>query len=338
MGNVANIQVDIEQLGRQIFDLIEKDSGSRTLFGRKDFYGRLMEWSMRDPLFKTQMFRLVDVLPTLRSPDEVVEHLSEYLNDTRTPVSSFLQGALRVGRFIPPISAAIIRKNILAMANIFITGSDGDSALRNLHKIWKEGARFTVDILGEAVVGEREADEYLARYRSLLDFLSDRTRMWQATTPQAHNEPPFVNLSIKISALCARIHSADPETSIAAILSRLKPIAIRAKELGAFINLDMEHYGLKELTLNVFKHLATEADLVGYPHLGFVIQAYLRDSYQDTEKMLRWARQGNRQFTLRRSKAPIGISRRSSPPKGPGKSRCTRLRLRPTPTTSELHG
>src|SRR6516162_9206228 len=299
MSNATNIQADIEQLGRQIFDLIDKDSASRSLFGKRDFYGRLMEWSMRDPLFKTQMFRFVDVLPTLRSPDEIVEHLSEYLNDTRTPVSSFLQGALRVGRFIPPISAAIIRKNILAMANIFITGSDGDSALPNLHKIWKEGARFTVDILGEAVVGEREADEYSARYRSLLDFLSNRTQMWQATAPLADNEPPFVNLSIKISALCARIHSADPETSIAAILSRLKPIAIRARELGAFINLDMEHYGLKELTLDVFKHLATDADLADYPHLGFVIQAYLRDSYQDTEKMLRWARKNNRQFTIR---------------------------------------
>jgi len=299
MSNVTNIQADIEQLGRQIFDLIDKDSASRSLFGKRDFYGRLMEWSMRDPLFKTQMFRFVDVLPTLRSPDEVVEHLSEYLNDTHTPVSTFLQGALRVGRFIPPVSAAIIRKNILAMANIFIAGSDGDSALRNLHKIWKEGARFTVDILGEAVVGEREADEYSARYRSLLDFLSNRTQTWQATTSHACNEPPFINLSIKISALCARIHSADPETSIAAILSRLKPIAIRAKELGAFINLDMEHYGLKELTLEVFKHLATEAGLADYPHLGFVIQAYLRDSYEDTEKMLRWARQCDRQFAIR---------------------------------------
>src|SRR5215467_1514570 len=119
MSNVTNIQAEIEQLGRQIFDLIDKDSASRSLFGKRDFYGRLMEWSMRDPLFKTQMFRFVDVLPTLRSPDEVVEHLSEYLNDTHTPVSTFLQGALRVGRFIPPVSAAIIRKNILAMANIF---------------------------------------------------------------------------------------------------------------------------------------------------------------------------------------------------------------------------
>ena len=299
MSNVANIQAKIEQLGRQIFELVDKDSRSRSLFAKKDFYGLLMEWSMRDPLFKTQMFRFVDVLPTLRSSEEVVEHLSEYLNDTNTPVSAFLQGALRVGRFVPPISAAIIRKNIVAMANIFITGADAESALPNLRKIWKEGARFTVDILGEAVVGEREADEYAARYRLLLDFLAQHTQEWQGSTASSENEPPFVNISVKISALCARIHGSDPETNIAAILSRLKPIAVRAKELGAFINLDMEHYGLKELTLELFKRLTSEPELSGYPHFGFVIQAYLHDSYRDTEKMLEWARQQNRQFAIR---------------------------------------
>jgi RHH-type transcriptional regulator, proline utilization regulon repressor / proline dehydrogenase / delta 1-pyrroline-5-carboxylate dehydrogenase len=299
MSNVPNIQANIEQLGRQIFGLVGKDSSSRSLFAKKDFYGRLMEWSMRDPLFKTQMFRFVDVLPTLRSSDDVVKHFSEYLNDANTPVSTFLQGALRVGRFIPPISAAIIRTNVIAMANIFITGTDGKSALPNLRKIWKEGARFTVDILGEAVVGEREADEYAKRYRLLLDFLSEHTQPWRASAAFSNNEPPFVNISVKISALCARIHSSDPETNIAAILSRLKPIAIRAKELGAFINLDMEHYGLKELTLELFKRLTTEPELIGYPHFGFVIQAYLHDSYRDTEKMLEWAQQRNRQFAIR---------------------------------------
>src|SRR5262245_7943766 len=297
MSKVANIQADLEQLGRQIFDLADKDSKSRGLFGKKDFYGRLMEWSMRDPLFKTQIFRFVDVLPNLRSADEVVSHLSEYLNDTRTPVSTFLRGALRVGSFIAPVSAAIIRKNIVAMANIFIAGADSKAALRNLRRICKEGARFTVDILGEAVVGEREADEYSARYRALLDFLAEETQSWQPSAPT--NEPPFVNVSIKISALCARIHSSDPETNIAAILSRLKPIALRAKELGAFINLDMESYGLKELTLELFKRLADEPRLSGYRNLIYVIQAYLRDSYGDNERMLKWAQKRNRQFTIR---------------------------------------
>ena len=254
---------------------------------------------MRDPVFKTQMFRFVDVLPTLTSPDDVVKHMIEYLKDVKAPVSSLLRGALTVGRLIPAIPATLIRQNVLAMANLFISGQDGKSAFPNLRRIWNEGARFTVDILGEAVVSEREADEFAARYRGLLDFLAEATRAWKVEGPLSGSEPPFVNVSVKISALCARVQASDPETSIAAIMARLKPIAIRAKELGAFINLDMEHYGLKELTLDLFKKLLSEPELRDYPHFGFVIQAYLRDSQADTEKMLDWARHHGRRFTIR---------------------------------------
>ncbi len=82
-------------------------------------------------------------------------------------------------------------------------------------------------------------------------------------------------------------------------MKRLKPIAAQASRLGASINLDMEHYGLKELTLDLFKKLSNEPDLANSPRHGFVIQAYLRDSYADTEKMLNWARRENRPFTIR---------------------------------------
>jgi len=299
MSNIATIQLEIEQLGREIFDLIDKDRRHPSLFGDIDFYGRLMEWSMRDPVFKTQMFRFVDVLPTLTSPDDVVKHMLEYLKDVKAPVSTLIRGALTVGRLIPAIPATLIRQNVLAMANLFISGQDGKSALPNLRQIWKEGARFTVDILGEAVVSEREADEFAARYSGLLDFLAEATRAWKLEGPLAASEPPFVNVSVKISALCARVQASDPETSIAAIMARMKPIAIRAKKLGAFINLDMEHFGLKELTLDLFKKLLSEPELQDYPHFGLVIQAYLRGSQMDTEKILDWARQHGRQFTIR---------------------------------------
>ena len=160
MSNVPTIQSEIEQLGREIFDLIDMDRRSPSLFRHNDFHGRLLDWSMRDPVFKTQMFRFVDVLPTLTSPDDVVRHMIEYLKDVKAPVSSLMRSALTVGRLIPAIPATLIRENVLAMANLFICGQDGASAFSNLRRIWKEGARFTVDILGEAVVSEREADEF----------------------------------------------------------------------------------------------------------------------------------------------------------------------------------
>src|SRR6478609_3399376 len=224
MSSIGTIQGEIEQLGGEIFKLIDQDRPTPGLFGGKDFHGRLMEWSMRDPVFKTQMFRFVDVLPTLTSPGDVVKHMIEYLKDVHAPVSSLLRGALTVGNLIPAIPATLIRENVLAMANLFISGQDGKSAFPSLRRIWNEGARFTVDILGEAVVSEREADELAARYRELLDFLAEATQAWKVEGPLAAGEPPFVNVSVKISALCARVQPSDPESSMAAIMSRLKPL------------------------------------------------------------------------------------------------------------------
>ena len=68
--SARSVQVDIEprigEYGEKIFGLIDA-AEPPSLFSRKGFYGTLMEYSMRDDHFKTQMFRFVDVLPTLNS-------------------------------------------------------------------------------------------------------------------------------------------------------------------------------------------------------------------------------------------------------------------------------
>jgi RHH-type transcriptional regulator, proline utilization regulon repressor / proline dehydrogenase / delta 1-pyrroline-5-carboxylate dehydrogenase len=295
----ALLQQEIDHTGREIFALIDQSQREAAVHRRNDFYGRLMEWCMRDESFKTQMFRFVDVLPTLNSADEVVRHLSEYLRDSKATVSGLLRGALRVGSVLPAVPATVIRKNVAAMANIFITGKDGPAALKNLRQSWKERARFTVDILGEAVVSEREAEQYAQRYHQLLEFLGSATADWRVEGPLSATEPPLVNVSVKISALCARIQATDPNYSIDMILARLRPIVAAAKRLGAFINLDMEHYGLKQLTIDLFKKLRADPEFVDYPHLGLVIQCYLRDSFKDTEDLLSWNSTLRRPFTIR---------------------------------------
>jgi RHH-type proline utilization regulon transcriptional repressor/proline dehydrogenase/delta 1-pyrroline-5-carboxylate dehydrogenase len=295
----ALLQQEIDHTGREIFALIDQSQREAAVLRRNDFYGRLMDWCMRDESFKTQMFRFVDVLPTLTSADDVVRHLSEYLRDSKATVSGLLRGALSVGSVVPAVPATVIRKNVAAMANIFITGKDGPAALKNLRQIWKEGARFTVDILGETVVSEREAEQYAQRYHQLLEFLGSATADWRVEDPLAATEPPLVNVSVKISALCARIQSTDPNHSIDMILARLRPIVAAAKRLGAFINLDMEHYGLKQLTIDLFKKLRADPEFVDYPHLGLVIQCYLRDSFKDTEDLLSWNSNLRRPFTIR---------------------------------------
>ena len=60
------LETAIKAKGEQLFALMDQQPPP-ALFSKKGAYARLMDWSMKDPAFKTQLFRFVDVLPTLGS-------------------------------------------------------------------------------------------------------------------------------------------------------------------------------------------------------------------------------------------------------------------------------
>jgi RHH-type proline utilization regulon transcriptional repressor/proline dehydrogenase/delta 1-pyrroline-5-carboxylate dehydrogenase len=73
----------------------------------------------------------------------------------------------------------------------------------------------------------------------------------------------------------------------------------RARELGAFINFDMESYAHKNTTLELFKSLFGEAEFKDWPHAGIVIQAYLRDAGNDLRGLIEWGRARGTRFAVR---------------------------------------
>jgi Proline dehydrogenase len=144
------------------------------------------------------------------------------------------------------------------MARQFIAGRNPHEVIATLRKRRAQKIGFTVDVLGEAVVSEAEADEYAAIYGDLLEKLARETRDW--TDPLGKNAElfPVVNLSVKISALYSQMSPAAPADAIAHLSTKLRPLLRRARELGAFINFDMESYALKNTTLELFKTILTE--------------------------------------------------------------------------------
>lgn len=171
--------------------------------------------------------------------------------------------------------------------------------MKTLRKKRRQGIGFTVDLLGEAVVSEEEAAEYMGRCQELLEHLARETRGW--TDPLGKNSElfPVVNVSVKISALYSQMNPADPADAIAHLAPRLRPILRRAKELGAFINFDMESYAHKNATLELFRTLFTEPEFRDWPHAGIVIQAYLRDAETDLRDLIAWGQARGTRFTVR---------------------------------------
>ncbi|HEU0208281.1 MAG TPA: L-glutamate gamma-semialdehyde dehydrogenase [Candidatus Udaeobacter sp.] len=291
------LQADIEQRGRRILELV--DEHPDRFFSKAGFYQRVMALSMRDDRFKAQLFRFVAVLPSLRGSREIIQHLKEYFSDSNDGFHGVVDVGVRLAQLLPWISAPVLRWNVSETARQFIAGRNPDEVIATLRKRRRQKIGFTVDVLGEAVVSEAEADKYLARYADLLEKLARETQDW--TDPLGTNAElfPVVNLSVKISALYSQINPAAPANAIARLGARLRPLLRRARELGAFINFDMESYVLKNVTLELFKTILNEAEFKNWPHIGIVIQAYLRDSERDLRNLINWGRARGTRFAVR---------------------------------------
>ena len=294
---MRSLQTEIEQRGARIFELVDRHP--EPLFSKAGFYQRLMALSMRDERFKVQMFRFVDVLPSLRRSGDIVQHLDEYFTDMRNGFAPLVRTGVRAAKIVPWISGQLLRWNVSGMARQFIAGKNPDDVMKTLRKRHEQKIGFTVDLLGEAVVSEKETDEYATRCLELLEHLARETDGWSDPLDDGTELFPVVNLSVKISALYSQTNPADPADAIAHLAPKLRPILRRAKELGVFINFDMESFSHKNITLDLFKALFAEPEFRDWPHAGIVIQAYLRDAEKDLVDLIDWGRARRTRFTVR---------------------------------------
>lgn len=296
----SDFQNEVKAKGEEIFRRMESEGTS--IFNKDWWYGRIMEWSMKNEKFKVQMFRFVDVLPYLNSGSEVARHLKEYFAEGGEDLPSIFNMGVGLGSLAPSLMAGAVRKNVTQMAKMFITGENPKEALSVLVKSRQKGIGFTVDILGEATLSEKEALDYQAKYIELINWLAKDAETWapHPTLDSDHRGAiPRVNVSVKLSSLYSQVKAQAWEKSKQVLKERLVPIFQLAKERNVFINLDMEHYGLKDLTLEIFSELIQEPAFKDYPHWGIVIQAYLRDSYRDCERMIQLAKTRKVPFTIR---------------------------------------
>jgi len=293
----------VVQIGKEIFDRMKGQTPS--VFNKDWWSGKIMEFSMKDEAFKVEMFRFVDVFPTLRDHVQVAQHLQEYFCRPDTNFPATFQWGLNMVKpdsMVARMAAGQIEKQMTGMAQKFIAGTTAADATKALKKIWKSDLAFTLDLLGESTVSEVEALDYAKRYDEILDTLIKET----ASFPEkplleaaSWGPVPRVNVSIKVSSLYSQIDPIDPEGSIRALKDRLRPLFRKAMQNGAFVNLDMEQFELKELTIDLFKSLLDEPEFAQFPNAGIAIQAYLRDAEQDVQGLAEWARERGTPVTVR---------------------------------------
>ncbi|HMC87965.1 MAG TPA: proline dehydrogenase family protein, partial [Gemmataceae bacterium] len=290
-----SVEALTQDYGREIFARL-----GRTMplpFSPSWWDERLMNWTMAAEAVKVQLFRFIDVLPLLHSPAEINRHLREYFNEARAELPRWMTAALPympsnglAGRLL----ARAARHNAERLARRFIAGSNLEEALRAIAGLRRRSLAFTVDLLGEATVTEAEAERYQAEYFHLIEGLSRHVNGWESVDliDRDHQGPlPRVNVSVKLSSLYSQFDPLDPEGTSRAVRTRLRPILLAARRSHVFVNVDMEQFAYKDLTLRVFREILEEAEFRDWPDVGIAIQAYLRDCLTDLEALARWAEQ-----------------------------------------------
>lgn len=293
----GSLEREIRELARSLYRKAAEHKPS--LFEHQDWMGRMIDWSLEDESLRVALFRFVDVLPSLDSTREIGRHLREYFARVDHALGGlvFLAQAVHAGWLVAPF----VRHNLVRLARHFIVEEDTDALTPVLEGLRQEPAAFTLDVVGEATVSDKEASAMQRRYLDLLQRLAAVARRWPSL-PQIDSGSggplPRIDLSVKVSSLSARFDPLDPDTEVA-VRDRLRLLFREASRLGAALTLDMEQYAYKDLTLAVFRALLEEKEFQKEPHASIALQAYLHDGEKDLAGLIRWAKERKRRIGVR---------------------------------------
>ena len=255
---------------------------------------RAMDLAAENAQLRAALLRFIDVAPACHSVDDLAAHLVGFLGEVRER-SLPLDAAVRLGdsRAGSAALGSAAAAGVRHVAHRFIVGETPPQAEKALRSLWREGVGASVDLLGEATVSAAEADAYAARCADALEAIAEiyaRLPAVPALERDSVGPLPRANLSVKISALTPLLRPQDPELGERDAAPRLRAVLRCARELGAHLHVDMESFDAREAVTDVVLALLGEDEFREGPSAGLVLQAYLRDSPEQCERIVEWAR------------------------------------------------
>lgn len=183
-----------------------------------------------------------------------------------------LRGGALIAPVLPRLVVPLARRRMRQLVGHLVVDAHPQRLRRHLAQRQRDGYKVNVNVLGEAVLGQREAQR---RFDTILALLG---------------EPDIDYVSVKLSALVPRLNHWDHEHGVAALSERLRVLFGTADRTAppTFVNLDMEEYHDLEVTLRAFMEVLDEPDFRRCS-AGIVLQAYLPDSAAALQRLVAWA-------------------------------------------------
>jgi RHH-type proline utilization regulon transcriptional repressor/proline dehydrogenase/delta 1-pyrroline-5-carboxylate dehydrogenase len=239
-----------------------------------------------DPAGREVILALTDEVLRIRDPRRAAAVLVELTRRGPNPLDDwraarYLQpvdrAALvtggRLAPLLPGVVVPAVRRRVQGEMSGVILPAGAERLARHAARRRTRGIGLNINVLGEAVLGETEAERRLDLVLEVLDRLS------------------VDYVSVKISSICSQLEVLAFDEEIERIAGRLRALYRRAGgyDRPKFVNLDMEEYQDLELTVAVFRKVLDEPPFRDL-EAGIVLQAYLPDSVAALEELGGWAR------------------------------------------------
>jgi RHH-type transcriptional regulator, proline utilization regulon repressor / proline dehydrogenase / delta 1-pyrroline-5-carboxylate dehydrogenase len=290
--------------GKELYAALEDEKPS--LFQESRWVGRMMGWLLKHEELRADALRFIDVFPSLTTDAMLVDHLEEYFGSVDV-LHTFLRWALRRastgGLLARTAMAKTVRYTVRKLGEQFVLGENAHQAVRRLSGIRREGCAFSVDILGELVLSEGEAEKYRSLYMDLLAALASAKRKWSPLgTLEKGNDldwgfHPKFSVSLKPTSLYSQAKPQNFTGSVEAMVACIRPVYEKVLISGGSLCIDMESYQFKDLSLAVYKRL--RAEYAAHSHLALAMQAYLVDTDRDLGQLLDWSTTEGLPVTIR---------------------------------------
>ena len=178
-------------------------------------------------------------------------------------------------RVMPVTVVRIVHQRVRALSKDLILAAEPEKLKKHLAIRDAEGIRLNINVLGEAVLGQSEADERLERIFEMI------------------RRPEVTYISVKLSAVIAQMITFNHQGNLEAIAEKLRLIYREAEAHKTFVNLDMEEFRDLAMTVAGFKKILSEPEFLGI-NAGIVLQAYLPESHGVFAELVEWAKERNR--------------------------------------------
>ncbi|SHJ64302.1 L-proline dehydrogenase [Tessaracoccus bendigoensis DSM 12906] len=231
---------------------------------------------LKDPAGVDFTVRFVDDVVRPKDLKVSAKALTRLAKDQVGFLPWYLAAGVRVAgvtaRVLPVPTVAVARKIFRALVGDLVVDATPKTMGSTLARLRAGGNKLNVNLLGEAVLGDEEAERRLADTMALLE----------------RDDVDYV--SIKVSAVTGPHNPWGFDEVVAHAVERLKPAYLRAaaNPIPKFINLDMEDYKDLDLTIEVFKQILDDPALLHY-EAGIVLQAYLPDALARMQELQEWS-------------------------------------------------